>query len=260
MFARPQMKTFSSDGVTLAYLDQPAARPDAEPVLLIHGFASNAATNWVNTGWVSTLSSAGYRVVAFDNRGHGASEKLYRIEDYGAPLMAEDARRLLDHLGIGRAHVIGYSMGARIAAFLAIRYPDRVRSVVFGGLAANMIRGVGGAEPIAQALEADSIDSVQDPMPRSFRAFAEATGSDLRALAACMRSSRQKITEEELGRIGVPVLVVVGGSDDIAGSPEPLVAAIPGARALVIPGRDHMKTVGDKTFKKGVLEFLAERP
>ena len=250
------MKQFNSDGVDIAFLDE----GEGDPVLLIHGFASNARVNWVDTHWVRTLLDDGRRVIAIDNRGHGASEKLYEPEAYGAPVMADDAARLLEHLGIPEADVIGYSMGARIAAFLAIRYPDRVRSVVFGGLAANMIRGVGGAEPIAQALEADSIDSVQDPMPRSFRAFAEATGIDLRALAACMRSSRQKITEEELGRIGVPVLVVVGGSDDIAGSPEPLVAAIPGARALVIPGRDHMKTVGDKTFKKGVLEFLAERP
>jgi pimeloyl-ACP methyl ester carboxylesterase len=102
----PQMDRFSSDGVEIAYLDVPAG-PEAEPVLLIHGFASNVATNWVPTGWVAELAEVGYRVVAFDNRGHGKSEKLYRLEDYGAPLMAEDARRLLDHLGIKKEQVIG---------------------------------------------------------------------------------------------------------------------------------------------------------
>ena len=84
-----------------------------------------------------TLTAAGRRVIAFDNRGHGQSEKLYDPELYGAPVMAEDARRLLDHLGIARADVMGYSMGARIAAFLALAHPERVRSVIFAGLGIN---------------------------------------------------------------------------------------------------------------------------
>ena len=101
------MLKFNSDGVEIAYLDEGAG----EAVLLIHGFASNVATNWIDTSWVKTLTQAGYRVIAYDNRGHGRSEKLYNLEDYGAPIMAEDARRLLDHLKVDRAHVIGYSMG-----------------------------------------------------------------------------------------------------------------------------------------------------
>jgi pimeloyl-ACP methyl ester carboxylesterase len=260
MFARPQMKTFSSDGVTLAYLDQPAARPDAEPVLLIHGFASNAATNWVNTGWVSTLSSTGYRVVAFDNRGHGASEKLYRIEDYGAPLMAEDARRLLDHLGIGRAHVIGYSMGARIAAFLALAHPERVASLVFGGLGINMVRGMAGTGPIAHALEAPSVDDVKSQAARTFRVFAEQTKSDLKALAACIRASRSPITAEAVATLKPPVLVAVGEQDVVGGSATELAALIPGAEAFVIAERDHMKAVGDASFKQAARTFLARHP
>ena len=143
------MQKFNSDGVEIAYLDEsPSGSADA--VLLIHGFASNVATNWVDTGWVKSLTGAGYRVIAYDNRGHGQSEKLYNLEDYGAPIMAEDARRLLDHLGIERAHVVGYSMGARIATFLAIAHPARVRSLVFGGLGINMVRGVAGTGPVAQ--------------------------------------------------------------------------------------------------------------
>ena len=103
------MRTFDSDRVEIAFIDE----GDGDPVLLIHGFASNVATNWVDPGWVKTLTQAGHRVIAYDNRGHGRSAKLYGIEDYGAPLMAEDARRLLDHLKIDRADVMGYSMGAR---------------------------------------------------------------------------------------------------------------------------------------------------
>jgi pimeloyl-ACP methyl ester carboxylesterase len=93
-----------------------------------------------------------------------------------------------------------------------------------------------------------------------FRAFAEQTHSDLRALAACMRGSRQTLSRADLGRIAVPVLVATGGDDQIAGSPEQLAALISGARALAIPGRDHMLAVGDRVFKTGVLEFLAHRP
>lgn len=254
------MNTFSSDGVTLAYLDKAGDRPDAEAVLLIHGFASNAATNWVDPGWVSTLSAAGYRVIAFDNRGHGQSEKLYRIEDYGAPLMAEDARRLLDHLGIARAHVIGYSMGARIAAFLALAHPERVQSVVFGGLGINMVRGMAGTGPIAHALEAPRVEDVKSQAARTFRVFAEQTKSDLKALAACIRSARAPITAEAVATLKPPVLVAVGEHDVVGGSAAELAALIPGAETLVIAGREHMKAVGDKTFKDTVRGFLARHP
>ena len=160
------MQTFDYGGVEIANLDE----GQGDPVLLIHGFASNVATNWVDTGWVRTLTDAGYRVIAFDNRGHGKSAKLYSTDDYGAPLMAEDARRLLDHLEISRADVIGYSMGARISAFLAMAHPARVRSLVFGGLGLNMVRGVAGTGPVARALEAGSIDEVTNATARTFRA------------------------------------------------------------------------------------------
>jgi pimeloyl-ACP methyl ester carboxylesterase len=199
-------------------------------------------------------------VVAFDNRGHGQSEKLYDTEAYGAPLMAQDARRLLDHLAIGRSDVMGYSMGARIAAFLALGHPERVRSAIFGGLGANMVRPMAGTGPIARALDAQSIDEVTNPTARTFRAFAEKTGSDLKALAACIRSSREPITRDMVGRLACPVLVAAGTEDVIGGPAAELAALIPGAEALPIPGRDHMLAVGDRVYKDGVLEFLRRRP
>ncbi len=249
------MQTFNSDGVEIAYLDEGSG----DPVLLIHGFASNVATNWVDTDWVKTLTGAGYRVIAYDNRGHGHSEKLYRLEDYGAPIMAEDARRLLDHLGIKSAHVMGYSMGARIAAFLAFAHPERVRSLVFGGLGINMVRGVAGTGPVAHALEAASIDEVTNATARTFRAFAEQTKSDLKALAACIRSARAPITPDALAALRCPVLVVVGERDVIGGSATALASLIPGARGIALADRDHQKAVGDKGYKEAVLSFLAEQ-
>lgn len=250
------MQSFLSDGVEIAYLDEGAG----DPILLIHGFASNTTVNWIDPGWVRFLTRNGFRVISIDNRGHGRSQKLYQLEDYGSPIMAEDARRLLDHLGIGRADVMGYSMGARIAAFLALAHPDRVRSCIFGGLGINMVRGMAGTGPIAHALEAESIDQVTNPTARTFRAFAEQTRSDLKALAACIRASRAPLTAEDVGRISCPVLVAVGSDDVVGGSAEALAQLIPGAQALEITGRDHMKAVGDRQYKEGVLAFLQQRP
>lgn len=250
------MTVFDSDGVEIAYIDE----GEGEPLLLIHGFASNVAANWVDPGWVRTLTQSGRRVIAYDNRGHGRSEKLYDPGMYGAPLMAEDGRRLLDHLGIMRADVLGYSMGARIAAFLTLAHPERVRGLILGGLGINMVRGVVGSGPIAKALEAPRIEDVTNDTARSFRAFAEQTKSDLKALAACIRGPREKITPERLATIAVPTLIAVGSNDVIAGSGAELATLIPGAQFLDIPGRDHMRAVGDATFKQGVLDFLTRRP
>ncbi len=250
------MPRFAHDGVEIAFLDE----GEGEPIVLVHGFASTKEVNWVFPGWVTTLTRAGRRVVALDNRGHGESTKPYVPAAYHGSLMAEDVRALFDHLGLGRADVMGYSMGARITAFLALAHPERVRSAVLGGLGIRLVDGVGLPETVAQALETPSLADVADPTGYMFRAFAEQTHSDLRALAACMRGSRQTLSPSEVGRIAVPVLVAVGSKDPVAGSPEQLAALIPGARALIIPGRDHMLAVGDRAFKTGVLEFLAQRP
>jgi len=250
------MPQFSHDGVEIAFFDQ----GEGEPIVLVHGFASTKEVNWNMPGWVSTLTGAGRRVIALDNRGHGASAKLYDPAAYRSTIMAEDVRALIDHLGLPRADVMGYSMGARISAFLALAHPERVRSVVLGGLGMGLINGVGDPERIARGLEAPSLADVADPGARQFRSFAEQTRSDLRALAACMRGSRQTLSREEVGRIAVPLLVAVGSNDTIAGAPEELAALVPNAQALVIPNRDHMLAVGDKTYKAGVLEFLNKRP
>jgi len=249
------MPRFLSDGVDIAFLDE----GQGNPILLIHGFASNKTVNWVDTGWVRHLTRLGFRVIAIDNRGHGESAKLHDPAGYGGPIMAEDARRLLDHLSIPRADIMGYSMGARISAFLALAHPERVRSLVFGGLGGNMVRPMAGTSSIAAALEAPSIDDVKIATARTFRAFAESTKSDLKALAACIRSSRDPLTPEMVGRIACPVLVAVGSGDVIGGPAGDLAKLIPGAEAFTIEGRDHMKAVGDRAYKDAVAAFLARR-
>jgi len=250
------MRSFQHDGIEIAYLDE----GEGEPIVLIHGFASTAAVNWVFPGWVTTLTKARRRTIAPDNRGHGASSKLYDPAAYHSATMAEDVRALLDHLGLAHADVMGYSMGARIAAYLALAHPERVRSIVLGGLGSHLVDGVGLPESIADALEAPSLAAVSDPQGRVFRAFAEQTRSDLKALAACIRGSRQTLSRAEARAIRMPALVAVGTADEVAGSAHELAALLPAGEPLDIPGRDHMQAVGDKVFKGGVLAFLAVRP
>ncbi|MGZ9083930.1 MAG: alpha/beta fold hydrolase, partial [Rhodoplanes sp.] len=175
-------------------------------------------------------------------------------------IMADDVRALLDHLGLGWADILGYSMGARIAAFLALADPERVRSAILGGLGIRLVESAGLPEGVAEALEARSAADVPDRQSRGYREFAEETGSDLAALAACIRGSRQSLTPAEAARTALPVLIAVGTKDEIAGSPHELAALIPGAQAIDIPRRDHMRAVGDKAFKQAVLQFLGERP
>jgi pimeloyl-ACP methyl ester carboxylesterase len=247
------MPSFHHGDVEIAYLDE----GEGDPIVLVHGFASTKDVNWVYPTWVSLLRQSGRRVIALDNRGHGESTKLYNPEDYHIGAMAGDVRALLDHLSLASADIMGYSLGGRITAFLACHHAGRVRRAILGGIGIGLIAGGGPGENVAAALEADSLQSVPDRMGRMFRAFADQTRSDRRALAACLRGSRRLMTREEAASISVPVLIAVGTVDDIAGSAHELAEIIPGSQVLDIPRRDHMRAVGDKVYKDGVLAFLS---
>jgi pimeloyl-ACP methyl ester carboxylesterase len=249
------MPSFHNGAVEIAYLDE----GEGDPILLVHGFASTKNVNWVYPTWVSELRKDGRRVIALDNRGHGDSAKLYDASAYEIATMAGDIVALMDHLDIGRADVMGYSLGSRMAAVLALSQPARLRSAIFGGIGIGLIEGGGPGENVAEALEAESLDDVTDPVGRTFRAFADQTRSDRRALAACLRGSRRLMTRDEAACIVVPALIAVGTSDEIAGSAEALGKIIPGSQVLNIPNRDHMRAVGDKVYKAGVLDFLSQR-
>jgi pimeloyl-ACP methyl ester carboxylesterase len=250
------MPSFHNGDVEIAYLDE----GEGDPILLVHGFASTKNVNWVYPTWVSELKKNGRRAIALDNRGHGDSAKLYDPAAYEIGTMAGDVIALMDHLNIERADIMGYSLGSRMTALLALHHPERLRSAIFGGIGIGLIEGGGPGENVVKALEAPSLDNVTDPVGRTFRAFADQTRSDRKALAACLRGSRRLMTIEEAAAITVPVLIAVGTKDEIAGSARALREIIGGARLLDIPNRDHMRAVGDKVYKTGVLEFLSRRP
>jgi pimeloyl-ACP methyl ester carboxylesterase len=244
---------FSSAGISIAY----EVHGEGRPILLIHGFGSSGKVNWIDTGWVEALAGAGYQPITFDNRGHGASRKLYDAQLYYAHEMARDAKRLLDHLGIARAPIMGYSMGARIAAYLMLQDPGAVSCAVWGGMGLNLISGLEDSEEIISALTAESLDQVTGRTGRQFRIFADHNKADRAALAACMVNSREPMREADVRRISQPVLVAVGSDDDMAGSAGGLAALLPQGEAFTIERRDHMRATGDKQFKAAALEFLA---
>lgn len=246
------MPTFISEGLSLAY----ETYGTGKAVLCIHGFASSGKVNWIDTGWVETLTNAGYRAVVLDNRGHGASEKPHDPDAYYPTIMARDAVALLDVLKIDRAAVLGYSMGARIAAFMAFEHEERVAAAIFGGMGMNLINGLSDGNDIISGLRAPTLQELTHPTARQFRIFADHTRSDREALAACMETSRQPMARADVRRIAMPVLVAVGEADDMAGRPEPLAELLPQGEAFVIPKRDHMRGTGDKAFKIAAVEFL----
>lgn len=251
------MQSFIYNNIEIAFRDE----GQGDPVVMVHGFASNKETNWVVPQWFRTITQSGRRAIALDNRGHGLSTKFYDAACYHSSNMAGDVAALMDHLQIERADVIGYSMGARITAFMALEHQKRVRSAVIGGLGWHLVDNTGLFYGVAEALEAPSLEDVKGNLKGYlFRSFAESTMSDLKALAACIRGSRQTLSPEQLAKISCPVLVAVGTADPIAGSAHELAKLIPGAEVLDIPARDHMMAVGDKVFKQGVLDFLGRRP
>jgi pimeloyl-ACP methyl ester carboxylesterase len=251
-----EFQTADLDRLTLSYAIHEPTGEEHGTVLLIHGFASTAQVNWINTSWVKTLNEAGFRTICFDNRGHGASQKFYKSTEYGPDIFADDAIALLDHLGVESCHVIGYSMGARITSWLASHAPDRVERAVIGGMGENIFGSKSSYEDLAEGLETDDISTISDPNVMTFRTFADRTKSDRRALAACIRKSQVQITPETVENISGPCLVVVGDMDETAGRAEPLAEMIPNGEAVTLPGLDHMKATGAKSFKDAALEFL----
>ncbi len=244
---------FDSAGVKIHYEE----RGEGAPVVLVHGFASKASHNWELTGWYQALAPH-YRVNAMDCRGHGDSAKPRTRAEYSGTIMEQDVIRLIDHLGIGRTLLMGYSMGARIAMGLLAHHRDRLRAVVLGGIGAD----VGVADParrnaIVGALLAYDKAQIKTQQARLFRDFAEANHNDLQALAACMAADREAIGAKDFVGNKVATLIVAGAKDELAQKPDRLAASIPGAQLLMIEGRDHLNAPGDKRYQAAVLEFFA---
>jgi len=255
------MSTFTSDdGLTIAYQEWGSdRRGDAPPIVLHHGFAVDANLNFVQPKVVDALVAAGRHVVGIDARGHGASDKPHESSSYGEAAMAADVVTLIDVLGAGEVHLVGYSMGAIVSLLTAAREPRVVRLVV-GGIGAGVVE-LGGVdtravpnEAIAAALRADDLDAIEHPGARGFRLMADAVGADRLALAAQADVVHQGPIA--FASIAAPTLVLAGDADPLAVRPQVLADAVPDGRLRLLAG-DHLGAVGDPAFASSIIEFLA---
>jgi pimeloyl-ACP methyl ester carboxylesterase len=243
---------FQSDGVRLHYVL--AGPDDGRPIVLVHGFCSDYQLNWVGTRWQEALTGAGHLVLGLDCRGHGASDKPHDPAAYGRGEMAADVVRLLDHLGLVRADLLGYSMGARIGLEAVLARPERLGRAVLGGLG-RWGGGGGGAELIARRFRGDV--TVTDATAEMFYQFAAARPvNDLEALACCILGHQPRLEPRQLAEITVPLAIMAGDQDPIARDAAELAAQIPTAAYQAIAGRNHMSAVPARQFKEAALLFL----
>jgi pimeloyl-ACP methyl ester carboxylesterase len=249
------MAQFTSDGFTITFDDSGPQRT-GRTVVMVHGFTSNRHENWRRVGWYDALDRKAIRAVALDCRGHGKSDKPHDPAAYDRAAMAHDVVALMDHLGLERVDLMGYSMGARLALAVAVDNPTRIGNLVIGGVGGKLLDPAPRDTRMAEAMEMDDPSAITDPLMRSFRHFADEQREDRLALAACSRGTSAPVDVAALSRLRMPVLVVVGARDGLAGDPQPLVSAIPGARSVILPGCDHFSAIPHALFKAAVFDFL----
>lgn len=244
----------ASDGIEIAFDD--LGPREGRPALLVHGFVSNRQEGWKRTGWYAAFERRGQRLIVPDLRGHGMSGKPHEPERYRRARMARDLAELLDHLGVGSADVIGYSMGAGASLAMALDYPERVATLTLGGVGASMFDPPRAPGAMAFAMEAENPDDIGVPLLRSFRQFADEQGEDRLALAACVKAPSERPDPDRLPALRMPVLIVAGSRDALAGDPQAVADLIPGAHAVVLPGCDHFNAIPHGLLKAAVFDFL----
>jgi len=254
------MGTFTSGGIAIAYDDIPPPGEAAGTVLLVHGFATSRAENWRRLGWYGAFERKNYRVVAFDLRGHGESEKPHDPGAYGEAALVGDIVGLLDHLELGRVELMGYSMGARLSLQTALEHPGRVNNLIVGGVGGRMLQPPPATAPsmtMAQAMRAQNPETITEKTMKGFRLFADQQGEDRLALAAFTEGrGGAALTESDLVAIRAPTLVVAGSRDEMAGDPQALADAIPGAKSVTLPACDHFSAIPHALYKAAVFDFL----
>lgn len=243
----------ATDGTRLAY----GVTGDGPEIVLVHGFASSREQNWGSTGWINRLAREGYRVVSFDCRGHGHSDKPHAPEAYGTA-MTDDIAIVMDAAGVRDAHIMGYSMGAMLTIDFLMQHPERVRRAVAAGVGDNYFgEQQVWREKVVAAMRTDDPSAIADDEARKFRIFGGQKGKDRVALAACMQAPRRMYDPADLKASRRPVLVVAGETDTLARSPFALARSFADGRAVLLPNKDHMTAVGDPGYKRAVLDFFA---
>jgi pimeloyl-ACP methyl ester carboxylesterase len=256
--------SFNSNGVKIHYI----VEGQGEPVLLIHGFTSSVQGQWVVPGIFKALAKD-YQVIALDNRGHGMSDKPHDPNQYGME-MVEDAVRLLDHLKIDKAHVVGYSMGGMITCKLLVIHPDRLLSATLGGagglregatprryevLAESLEQGKGFG-PLIDALTPAGRPKPTEEQVQLINQRLEAA-NDTKALAAVVRGFKNlAVSDDKLKANKVPTLALIGEIDPLKKGVDDLKDRLPNLKVVVLDGADHITAFMKPEFIKELKEFL----
>lgn len=246
----------TSDGLSVSY-DDIAPEGYERAILLVHGFASNRNEGWKRTGWYAALERRRFRVIALDQRGHGQSAKPHEPQAYRRENLARDVVELVDHLGINRVDLFGYSMGARVACAAALAAPDRFSNLILGGVGDKMLseRPSARGDVMAQAMLAEDPESITEPFLRSFRQFADEQGEDRQALAAFVQVENPPLDTDSFAILPMPVLAVAG-QRETNGDPEVLAKAFAHGHGVIIPGCDHFSAIPHALTKAAVFDFI----
>jgi pimeloyl-ACP methyl ester carboxylesterase len=246
---------FDSDGVRLHY----TVSGSGFPLVVLHGWSSSYKDTWVDKGWIDLLTPI-RQVIGLDQRGHGASDKPHEPAAYTPLVMAQDVMNLLDHLGVEKADIFGYSMGGGVAGALLGSHQERLRAVAMGGIGVNFIDP--GSDhmaetfaPMIEALLADDPSTIPQSPAKTVRDFLASQNMDLKALAAWLATDHFGATSQQLAAVTVPVLVA-NAEGDVEGAQ--VAAKIAGAQFESIPGTNHQTVVPDQRYKDRVLRFLSE--
>lgn len=278
--AAQQDELFDSNGTKIRYVTEGTG----EAIVLIHGWMSDSSF-WGRDlrGETKLKSMPGFRAIAIDCRGHGQSDKPHEVGKYGTE-MAADVVRLLDHLKIEKAHLVGYSSGAFIVGKVAALQPERILSIIYAGQAPLLVAQKSAVEPTPAAkvppseveLFATAVEAGRDlgeyliavtpaDKPKLTAAQGKALakmlygGKDLKAFVAAGRSFPQlAVTVEDLQRCKVPTLFL-HGSEESATVKEMVTAAheqLAHGTIELVPGSDHVTTPANPVFGQKVKDFL----
>lgn len=255
---------YDSDGVKIHFTDE----GQGEPVILIHGFAANADLNWRHWG-VNKMLSKHYRVIALDNRGHGLSDKPVADGSYGMN-MVDDVIRLMDHLDIEQAHIVGYSMGGFLTMKLVTEYPDRVISAMPCGAGwprtdeessarvdaiASSLEETGSFAPLLEYLT--PLDEELSPFKIKSTDKVLQRKADPAIMAKAMRGMLEfAVDEAKLRANKIPIKTIVGSIDPIRESVEPLEGVLANFEVVYLPEGDHLSTLRMPEFLEEIEVFI----
>ena len=248
-------KVIAADNVRLATYD--FGDEDAPTVLAVHGFASGALLNWHAAGWVRDLTRAGYRVIAIDQRGHGASDKPHDPASYTMDILASDVLTVLDTYMLSEVDLVGYSLGARVAWHAARELPDRITRAVLGGIP--------GGDPLTRFNIREARAFIEHGRPVDDRLTAAyltmaggIAGNDLSALVSLVEGMRDGPQPDAANAPAQPLLFATGSEDPILQASRALSEATPHGEFFEIPGRNHFNAPTSRPFRDRALKFLSE--